>query len=56
MITETCFFFKNDGNRRELGSGDIANTNPMYMSHLPATGGKSLEFALAPFSAFTPST
>jgi hypothetical protein len=41
-ITETFFFFENDGNGKELGSSDIANTDPAYMSHFSATGGESL--------------
>jgi hypothetical protein len=41
-ITETCFFFENNGNGKELGSGDIAKANPAYMSHFSAIRGESL--------------
>ncbi len=36
---ETSFFFEKDGRGSELGSGETANADPAYMSHLPhATG------------------
>jgi hypothetical protein len=41
-ITETCFFFENNGNGKELGSGDIAKADPAYMSHFSAIRGESL--------------
>lgn len=31
-----CFFFENDGRGRELGSGETANADPAYTSHLLA--------------------
>ncbi len=42
MIAETCFFFVNDSNGRELGSSDIANADPTSMSHFPVTRGDNL--------------
>uniref|UniRef100_A0A0A0K9L3 Uncharacterized protein n=1 Tax=Cucumis sativus TaxID=3659 RepID=A0A0A0K9L3_CUCSA len=37
-MADTCFFFENDGNGRELGDGDIENADPAYTSAFPAIG------------------